>query len=301
MRNYDTWLPACAERWADDAPLDRPADLSHRPHLPELYRRLTSTLSTAADGYEIVFVDDKGSDDSLEWLRKCRDQDDRVALIEMPENVGQHRAVLAGMQWSSGELVVVMDADSAGSSGSDSAPGYGPGDRRRSCLCETRGEAPVPGPAPDGTALQTVSATPCRQQSADGHRDVFRGITTSRPGCRRAVCRCALCSTASGSDRRRHERNRSRQGIAARQSLCLYRTAPPYPRGGGDPSSHCVESGEEADASERACEESILIAAIGSPSRASKTSQSAQAGRASPGGSRARSPWPFRSIPRACQ
>ncbi len=83
----------------------------NRPHLPELYRRLTSTLSTAAGGYEIVFVDDKGPDDSLEWLRTCRAQDDRVALVEMPKNVGQHRAVLAGMQWSSGELVVVMDAD----------------------------------------------------------------------------------------------------------------------------------------------------------------------------------------------
>ena len=40
----------------------------NRPHLPELYRRLTSTLSTSADRYEIIFVDDKGPDDSLEWL-----------------------------------------------------------------------------------------------------------------------------------------------------------------------------------------------------------------------------------------
>ena len=32
----------------------------NRPHLPELYRRLTSTLSASADRYEIIFVDDKG-------------------------------------------------------------------------------------------------------------------------------------------------------------------------------------------------------------------------------------------------
>ena len=83
----------------------------NRPHLPELYRRLTSTLSSRGDRYEIIFVDDKGPDDSLEWLRKCRASDDRVIVVEMPHNVGQHRAVLAGMLRSSGELVVVMDAD----------------------------------------------------------------------------------------------------------------------------------------------------------------------------------------------
>lgn len=83
----------------------------NRPHLPELYRRLTSTLSAGADRYELVFVDDTGPDDSFEWLRKCRDHDDRVIIVEMPHNAGQHRAVLAGMRRTSGELVVVMDAD----------------------------------------------------------------------------------------------------------------------------------------------------------------------------------------------
>ena len=84
----------------------------NRPHLPELHRRLTSTLSAGADRYELIFVDDKGPDDSLEWLRKCRDHDDRVIIVDMPENVGQHRAVLAGMARStSADLVVVMDAD----------------------------------------------------------------------------------------------------------------------------------------------------------------------------------------------
>jgi polyisoprenyl-phosphate glycosyltransferase len=83
----------------------------NRSQLPELYRRLTATLSATGDRYEIIFVDDKGPDDSLEWLRECRANDERVIVVEMPHNVGQHRAVLAGMSRSSGELVVVMDAD----------------------------------------------------------------------------------------------------------------------------------------------------------------------------------------------
>jgi glycosyltransferase involved in cell wall biosynthesis len=83
----------------------------NRPHLPELYRRLTATLSATDVRYELVFVDDKGPDDSLEWLRACSERDRRVIVVEMPHNAGQHRAVLAGMQRSSGDRVVVMDAD----------------------------------------------------------------------------------------------------------------------------------------------------------------------------------------------
>jgi polyisoprenyl-phosphate glycosyltransferase len=83
----------------------------NRMHLPELYGRLTATLSAGNDRYEIVFVDDQGPDGSLEWLRVCRDRDERVIVVEMPYNAGQHRAVLAGLQRTSGDRVVVMDAD----------------------------------------------------------------------------------------------------------------------------------------------------------------------------------------------
>ncbi|MGE0450310.1 MAG: glycosyltransferase family 2 protein [Vicinamibacterales bacterium] len=83
----------------------------NRPQLPELYRRLTETLQCAADRYELVFVDDAGPDGSLGWLRSCAERDARVVVVELQTNVGQHRAVLAGLRRSTGGLVVVMDAD----------------------------------------------------------------------------------------------------------------------------------------------------------------------------------------------
>jgi glycosyltransferase involved in cell wall biosynthesis len=83
----------------------------NRRQLPELHRRLTAVLREAGGGYELVFVDDAGGDGSLEWLRECRQKDDRVVLVEMPRNVGQHRAVLAGLARTAGDVVAVMDAD----------------------------------------------------------------------------------------------------------------------------------------------------------------------------------------------
>ena len=83
----------------------------NRSALPELHRRLTDALQALASSYEIVFVDDHGADGSLEWIRECRQRDERAVLIEMPQNVGQHRAVLAGIARCTGDGIIVMDAD----------------------------------------------------------------------------------------------------------------------------------------------------------------------------------------------
>jgi dolichol-phosphate mannosyltransferase len=83
----------------------------NRPHLPDLYRRLTAVMPSLTNRYELVFVDDAGGDGALEWLRACHAKDDRVVVVELAHNVGQHAAVMAGLTQSSGEVVGVMDAD----------------------------------------------------------------------------------------------------------------------------------------------------------------------------------------------
>ena len=84
---------------------------SNLQHLPELYHRLNTVLEQVFEDYELVFVDDAGRDGSLEWLRECAARDGRVRVIEMPENKGQHRAVVEGLATARGEVVVVLDAD----------------------------------------------------------------------------------------------------------------------------------------------------------------------------------------------
>lgn len=60
---------------------------------------------------EVVFVNDGSRDDSLEKLLACRGADPRVKVVEFNRNYGQHAAVFAGFEHSTGEAVVTLDAD----------------------------------------------------------------------------------------------------------------------------------------------------------------------------------------------
>lgn len=78
--------------------------------LRELHARLTS-VCRAFGSYEILFVNDCGADDSLQHLREISHLDTHVGVVALHQNGGQNRAVIAGVSRSSGDRVVVMDAD----------------------------------------------------------------------------------------------------------------------------------------------------------------------------------------------
>jgi len=77
--------------------------------LSELHRRLISVL--ADTDFEIIYVNDASSDDSLELLWRLNATDDRVAVIDLAENAGQSAAVLAALAHACGNIVVTIDAD----------------------------------------------------------------------------------------------------------------------------------------------------------------------------------------------
>ncbi len=77
----------------------------------ELYRRLTETLSRITSDYEIVMVNDAcpfGSGDKIQEIAR---KDSKVKYIGLTRNFGQHIAISAGLDYASGEYVVVMDCD----------------------------------------------------------------------------------------------------------------------------------------------------------------------------------------------
>jgi polyisoprenyl-phosphate glycosyltransferase len=78
--------------------------------LEELHDRLAVALAPEPR-VRLVFVDDASPDDSGCVLAGLARQDDRVVVIRNPVNVGQHRAVLAGLHAVTSEWAVVMDAD----------------------------------------------------------------------------------------------------------------------------------------------------------------------------------------------
>ncbi len=79
--------------------------------LRELHARLAAALRPGRIDYEIVFVDDACPEGSFEVLRALALEDPRVAAIALAANVGQNRAILAGLAEARGAAVVAMDAD----------------------------------------------------------------------------------------------------------------------------------------------------------------------------------------------
>lgn len=77
--------------------------------LVELHARIGAALGRAP--LEFLFVDDAGADDSRLVLRQLAEEDDRVRVVEMERNVGQHAAVLVGLSYATGQQVAVLDAD----------------------------------------------------------------------------------------------------------------------------------------------------------------------------------------------
>ena len=79
--------------------------------LRELHARLVNSLGRTAGSFEMIFVDDASPDASPTTLRALASDDSRVVVVSLLENVGQQRAVLAGLSRARGDRTVIMDAD----------------------------------------------------------------------------------------------------------------------------------------------------------------------------------------------
>jgi len=60
---------------------------------------------------ELIVIDDGSSDGSWDKLVSCANDDKRVRLIRFRRNFGQTAAMVAGIDYSSGDVIVPMDAD----------------------------------------------------------------------------------------------------------------------------------------------------------------------------------------------
>jgi len=80
-------------------------------NIPAFYERTTATLQGCVDSYEIVFVDDGSNDGSLAELQRLANGDQHVRVVSFSRNFGHQTAVTAGMKYSTGAAVVVIDSD----------------------------------------------------------------------------------------------------------------------------------------------------------------------------------------------
>lgn len=80
-------------------------------NINELYLRLVNSLEKIDNNFEIVFVNDASPQNDWEIIKELASQDNRIKGINLSRNFGQHNAITAGLDFSSGEWVVVMDGD----------------------------------------------------------------------------------------------------------------------------------------------------------------------------------------------
>lgn len=79
--------------------------------LDELYRRLSQATSTWEEDAEVVLVDDGSTDETWKKMKTIRQRNSRWKIVRFARNFGHQTAVSAGLQYATGDAVIVMDAD----------------------------------------------------------------------------------------------------------------------------------------------------------------------------------------------
>lgn len=80
--------------------------------LEEFYRRTRAALEQCAPGrYELIFVDDGSFDRTPQFLEALARRDPAVKVLTLSRNFGHHPAVFAGLEFASGDVIVMVDAD----------------------------------------------------------------------------------------------------------------------------------------------------------------------------------------------
>ena len=61
--------------------------------------------------YEVILVDDRSPDKSWQKMKAIAFQNNKVKIVRLSRNFGQHPAIMAGLTQAKGEWIVVMDCD----------------------------------------------------------------------------------------------------------------------------------------------------------------------------------------------
>ncbi len=80
-------------------------------NIPLLYTRVSEVMAQTGESWEFVMVDDGSSDGSTEAILELKTQDEKVKPVIFARNFGHQIAVTAGLDYSRGEAVIIIDAD----------------------------------------------------------------------------------------------------------------------------------------------------------------------------------------------
>ena len=79
--------------------------------LRQFYAETSKVLKSLSWDFELIFVTDGSQDGSIEILKELASGDEKVKVVDFSRNFGHEAAMIAGMDYSSGDGIVCMDAD----------------------------------------------------------------------------------------------------------------------------------------------------------------------------------------------
>jgi len=85
---------------------------NEQDNLPMLFDSIYETMNSLSKAWEAIFVDDGSRDNSLAVLQERAEKDpEHVRVISFRRNFGQTAAIAAGLDYSQGDIIVLLDAD----------------------------------------------------------------------------------------------------------------------------------------------------------------------------------------------
>lgn len=80
--------------------------------LPMLRGRIEKLMDSMKNyEFEILFVNDGSKDKTIEIIKKMREEDTRFNYVDFSRNFGKEIAMIAGLDYATGDCVIFMDAD----------------------------------------------------------------------------------------------------------------------------------------------------------------------------------------------
>jgi glycosyltransferase involved in cell wall biosynthesis len=79
--------------------------------IDELVQRTVSALESFTPDYEVLFVDDGSTDNSLNRLLLWQQKNSRIKILSLSKNFGHQAAYTAGLEFSRGDHIAMMDGD----------------------------------------------------------------------------------------------------------------------------------------------------------------------------------------------